>query len=64
MHRKFKKKKVKIEIKTTVVFIHDFVKNSKTKNVFSKIIIIKVKLQAINNAIAICSEKTLKNSEI
>jgi hypothetical protein len=38
------KKRVEIEIETTVVFTHDFVKDSKTKNVFSKIIIRKVKL--------------------
>jgi len=58
------KKKVEIKIETTVVFIHDLVKDSKTKNVFSKIIITKVKLQAISDAIAICSKKALKNSEI
>jgi len=48
----------------TVVFTHDFVKDSKAKNVFSKTIIMKVKLQAISDAIAIYSQKALKNSEI
>jgi len=55
---------IETEIETTVVFTHDFVRCSKTTNVFSKIIITKVKLQAISDAIAICSEKALKNSEI
>jgi len=59
-----RKKKVEIEIETTVVFIHDFVKNSKAKNVFNKTIIMKAKLQAFSNAIAICSKKAFKNSEI
>jgi hypothetical protein len=52
------------EIETAVVFTHDFVRCSKATNVFSKIIITEAKLQAISNAIAICSEKALKNSEI
>jgi hypothetical protein len=59
-----RKKRAEIKIETTVVFIHYFVKNSETKNVLSKIIIMKVKLQAISDAIAICSKKALKNSEI
>jgi len=59
-----RKKRVEIEIKMTVVFTHDFIKNSKTKNIFDKIIIMKAKLQAISDAIAICSKKALKNSEI
>jgi ribonuclease HI len=55
---------IEIEIETTVVFTHGLVKCSKATNVFSKIIITKAKLQAISDAIAICSEKALKNSEI
>jgi len=58
------KKRIEIKIEITVVFTHDFVKDNKIKNVFNKIIIMKVKLQAISNAIAICSEKALKNNEI
>jgi len=46
---------IEIEIETTVVFIHDFVRCSN---------ITKAKMQAISDAIAICSEKALKNSEI
>jgi ribonuclease HI len=52
------------EIETTVVFTHDSVRCSKATNVFSKIIITEAKLQAISDAIAIFSEKVLKNSEI
>jgi hypothetical protein len=55
---------IEIEIETAVVFTHGLVRCSKATNVFSKIIITKAKLQAISNAIAICSEKALKNSEI
>jgi hypothetical protein len=55
---------IEIEIGTTVVFIPYFVRCSKATNVFSKIIITKAKLQAISDAIAICSGKALKNSEI
>jgi len=67
-----RKKRIEIEIETeteigigtAVVFTHDLVRCSKTTNVFSKIIITKAKLQAISDAIAICSGKALKNSEI
>jgi ribonuclease HI len=67
-----RKKGTKIETKTgigtgtgtAVVFTHDFVRCSKATNVFSKIIITEAKLQAISDAIAICSGKALKNSEI
>jgi len=60
------KKKVenKTDIKTAVMFIYDLIKCSKKTKIFSKIIIIKVKLQAISDAIIICSEEALKNSEI
>jgi hypothetical protein len=53
-----------IETETTVVFTHGLVRCSKATNVFNKIIITKAELQAISDAIAICSEKALKNSEI
>jgi len=55
---------VKTEIETTVIFMHELVKCSKATNVSGKIIITKAKLQVISDAIAICSEKALKNSEI
>jgi len=48
---------VETEIKTTV-------KCSKATSVSGKIIITKAKLQVISDAIAMCSEKALKNSEI
>jgi len=43
---------------------HELIRCSKVTSVSDKIIIMKVKLQAINDAIAMCSEKALKNSEI
>jgi len=55
---------VETEIKTTVIFMHELVKCSKATNVSGKIIITKAKLQVISDAIAMCSEKALKNSEI
>ncbi len=55
---------VETEIKTTVIFMHELVKYSKATNVSDKIIITKAKLQVISDAIAMCSEKALKNSEI
>ncbi len=55
---------VETEIKTTVIFMHELVKCSKVTNVSGKIIITKAKLQVISDAIAMCSEKALKNSEI
>jgi len=48
----------------TVIFTHELVKVSKATSVSDKIITTKAKLQAISDAIAICSEKALKNSEI
>jgi len=61
-----RKKKVKdeTEIETTVIFTHELIRCSKATSVSGKIIIMKAKLQAISDAIAICSEKALKNSEI
>ncbi len=55
---------IKTEIKTTVIFTHELVRCSKATSVSGKIIITKAKLQAISDAIAMCSEKTFKNSEI
>jgi len=52
------------EIETIVIFTHELVKCSKVTSVSDKIIITKAKLQVISDAIAMCSEKALKNSEI
>jgi len=46
------------------LFTHEFVRFSKVTSVSDKIIRTKTKLQAISDAIAICSKKALKNSEI
>ena len=48
--------KLKTEIEIAMIFTHESVKCSKMTNVINEIIITKVKLQAINDAIAICSE--------
>ncbi len=55
---------VKTEIEMTVIFTHELVRCSKATSVSDKIIITKAKLQAISDAIVMCSEKALKNSEI
>ncbi len=55
---------VETETETTVIFMHEFIRYSKVTSIYDKIIITKAKLQAISDAIAICSEKALKNSEI
>jgi len=55
---------IKTETETTVIFTHEFVRYSKVTSIYDKIITTKAKLQAINDTIAICSEKALKNSEI
>ncbi len=55
---------VETEIEMTVIFTHELVRCSKATSVSGKIIITKAKLQAISDAIAMCSEKALKNSEI
>ncbi len=55
---------VEIEIEMTVIFTHELVRCSKATSISGKIIITKVKLQAISDAIAMCSEKAFKNSEI
>jgi len=61
-----RKKIAKIETETemTVIFTHELIRFSKATSISDKIIIMKAKLQAISDAIAICSEKALKNSEI
>ncbi len=55
---------IETEIETTVIFTHELVRCSKATSVSDKITITKAKLQAISDAIAMCSEKALKNSEI
>ena len=55
---------VKTKTETTVIFTHELVRYSKATSVSDKIITTKAKLQAISDAITICSEKALKNSEI
>ncbi len=57
-----KKAEDETEIETTVIFTHKLVRCSKATSVSGKIIITKAKLQAISDAIAMCSEKALKNS--
>ncbi len=55
---------IETETETTVIFTHEPVRCSKATSVSDKIIITEAKLQAISDAIAMCSEKALKNSEI
>jgi len=55
---------IKTETETTVIFTHELVRFSKATSISDKIITTKAKLQAISDAIVICSEKALKNSEI
>jgi len=47
-----------------MIFTHESVRDSKMTSVIDEIIIMKAKLQAINNAIAICSEEAFEDSEI
>jgi len=56
--------KLKTEIETAIIFTHESVRCSKMTSVIDKIIIMKAKLQAINDAIAICSEEASEDSEI
>ena len=53
----------KTKIETTVIFMHELVKCSKVTSISDKIIITKAKLQAISDAIAMCSEKALKTAK-
>ncbi len=55
---------IETETETIVIFTHELIRFSKATSVSDKIITTKAKLQAISDAIAICSEKALKNSEI
>jgi len=55
---------VETETETAVIFMHKLIRFSKATSVSDKIITTKAKLQAISDAIAIFSEKALKNSEI
>jgi len=55
---------IETETETTVIFTNEFIRFSKATSISDKIITTKAKLQAISDAIAICSEKALKNSEI
>jgi len=56
--------KFKTEIEITMIFTHESVRCSKTTSMIDEIIIMKAKLQAINNAIMICSEEASEDSEI
>ena len=49
---------------TAVIFTHGPVRCSKATSVSGKITITEAELQAISDAIAMCSEKAPKNSEI
>ncbi len=55
---------VETETEMTVIFMHELVRCSKATSLSGEIIIMKAKLQAISDAIVMCSEKALKNSEI
>ncbi len=55
---------LKTEIEIAMIFTHESVKDSKTISMINEIIITKVKLQAIDDAIAICSEEASEDSEI
>jgi len=55
---------LKTEIKIIMIFTHESVRCSKAISVIDEIIITKAKLQAINDAITICSKKASKDSEI
>jgi len=56
--------KLKIEIEIAMIFTHEPVRCSKMTSVINEIIITKAKLQAIDDAIAICSKETSEDSEI
>jgi len=55
---------IETETETMMIFMHELIRFSKATSISDKIITTKAKLQAISDAIAICSEKALKNSEI
>ncbi len=54
----------KTEIEIAIIFTHEPVRYSKATSVINEIIITKAKLQAIDDAIAICSEEASEDSEI
>ncbi len=54
----------KKEIEIAMIFTHESVRCSKMTSVINKIIIMKAKLQTINDAIMICSKEAFENSEI
>ncbi len=56
--------KLKTEIEITMIFTHESVRCSKMTSMIDKIIIMKVKLQAIDDAIAICNEETSEDSQM
>jgi len=56
--------KLKTEIETAMIFMHKSVRCSKMTSMINEIIITKAKLQAIDDAIAICSEEASEDSEI
>jgi len=55
---------LKTEIEIMMIFTHESVRCSKATSVIDEIIITKAKLQAIDDAIAICSEEASEDSEI
>ncbi len=56
--------KLKTEIAIAMIFMHESVRCSKMTSVIDEMIIMKAKLQAIDDAIAICSEEASEDSEI
>ncbi len=54
----------KTEIEIAIIFIHKFVKCSKMISMIDEIIIMKAKLQVIDDSIIICSKKASEDSEI
>jgi len=55
---------LKTEIEIMMIFMHKSVRCSKMTSVINEIIIMKAKLQVINDAIAIYSEEASEDSEI
>ncbi len=55
---------LKTEIEIIIIFTHESVRCSKVSSMINEIIITKTKLQAINDAIAICNEEASEDSEI
>ncbi len=54
---------LKTEIEIIIIFTHESVRCSKATSVINEIIITKAKLQAIDDAIVICSEESSEDSE-